>query len=416
MTKHTEISKNNIPPIKTKTSHHSTMKRLLFLLLTLFAIDSMAQRETYYPQRADDNGFFEMKWTSLVAHLEDDYFLTPDALRVGDNVLLFQLKSGGWGKNNNMQRILSEDEHDTALAAQAHVDEGTIDNGATSTEIIFLARLYKATGEKRFLKGVTRGLDYLLKMQYKNGGFPQCYPRTTGYVTEIEYNDNANVNVLRLMRAVYESDPRCKTHWDDWATWTQPGSMDRRTFDFLPRKYFRKAKKSFDKGISCILRTQIVRDGQLTVWCAQYDHQTLQPAKARAYELVSLSGAESFGILELLLTLSSPSDAVIKAVEGGALWAESSKVEGLKFDYFRTPDGKRDYRMAPCDDCPPLWARFYDIDTNEPFFCDRDGVKVDAVEKIGIERRTGYSWYSGDGNQFLKHYEKWKKRVSSVKH
>ena len=36
------------------------MKRLLLLLLTLFAINSMAQRETYYPQRADDNGFFEM--------------------------------------------------------------------------------------------------------------------------------------------------------------------------------------------------------------------------------------------------------------------------------------------------------------------------------------------------------------------
>ncbi len=32
---------------------------------------------------------------------------------------------------------------------------------------------------------------------------------------------------------------------------------------------------------------------RLTVWCAQHDEKTLQPAKARAVELPSLSGLES---------------------------------------------------------------------------------------------------------------------------
>jgi len=32
-----------------------------------------------------------------------------------------------------------------------------------------------------------------------------------------------------------------------------------------------RAKKSFDKGVECILRTQIIVDGQPTVWCAQHD-------------------------------------------------------------------------------------------------------------------------------------------------
>ena len=387
------------------------MKRTILFLLVFCATNICAQREKYFPQRPDDIGFFEQKWTSLAAHLDDDYFLTPDAVRVGDNVLLYQLTSGGWGKNIKMQHVLSDDEHDTVLSTKSHVDEGTIDNGATTTEIIFLARLYKATGEKRFRRGVERGLDYVLKMQYANGGFPQCYPRKTGYVTEIQYNDDSNVNVLRLLRAVCESDPRCTEHWDDWAVWTEAGPMDRRTFGFLPRKYFRRARKAFDKGISCILRTQIERRGELTAWCAQYDHVTLQPAKARAYELVSLSGKESFGILELLLTLPDPSAAVKSSIEGGARWAEGSKLEGITFDFFRTPDGERDYRMAPCEECPPLWARFYDIDTDTPFFCDRDGVPVDAVEKIGHERRTGYAWYSPDGNQFLRHYAQWQKSL-----
>lgn len=29
--------------------------------------------------------------------------------------------------------------------------------------------------------------------------------------------------------------------------------------------------------------------------------------------------------------------------------------------------------MVPCEDCPTLWARFYELETNRPFFCDRDG-------------------------------------------
>ena len=32
-------------------------------------------------------------------------------------------------------------------------------------------------------------------------------------------------------------------------------------------------------------------------------------------------------------------------------------------------------RTIPCEDCPTLWARFYELETNRPFFCDRDGIK-----------------------------------------
>lgn len=359
----------------------------------------------------DDPKYYERKWTKLADSFSDDFFSTPEAIRVGDNVLLHQLNSGAWPKNVRMQRLLSDDDYATTLSAKSHVDEGTIDNGATVTEIMYLARLYNATDEKRFLKGVTDGLDYLFKAQYRNGGWPQCYPRTTGYVTEIQYNDNSNENVLRLMRAVFESHPRYASGWRQWTHWTQGTPHDREAFAFLPARYARKAKRAFERGIGCMLRTQIVVDGVPTVWCAQYDHKTLKPAKARAYELISYSGDESFGLIELLLTIPHPSADIVAAVEGAVSWAQENAIHGTGFEYFVNDEGKPDYRMVPCDGCPDLWARFYDIDTCRPFFCDRDGIPVESVSLIGYERRTGYSWYNGDGSKTLKHYRQWRKQL-----
>ena len=58
-----------------------------------------------------------------------------------------------------------------------------------------------------------------------------------------------------------------------------------------------------------------------------------------------------------------------------------------------------------------LWARFYELDTNRPFFCDRDGIKKYDVSQIGHERRTGYSWYNNDGRYVLARYKMWKREM-----
>ena len=86
-----------------------------------------------------------------------------------------------------------------------------------------------------------------------------------------------------------------------------------------------RAKEAFDKGIECILRTQIIVDGQPTVWCAQHDEFTLAPANARSYELASFSGTESVGITMLLMDIENPSKKIIGAVNGAIAWFESNK-------------------------------------------------------------------------------------------
>ena len=49
-----------------------------------------------------------------------------------------------------------------------------------------------------------------------------------------------------------------------------------------------------------------------TAWCAQYDEVSLLPAKARAFELPSLSGEESVGIVRFLMDTEQPTPAIEK--------------------------------------------------------------------------------------------------------
>lgn len=362
------------------------MKRtfLLFFLLPACLMGASAQDNSTYKEKQPYKS-----WVRMAPRLDDDFFRTPEAVRIADNVLLYQQSTGGWPKNIYMPAELTEEEREEALSAKDDVNESTIDNNATSTEIRYLARTYLATHDERYKEAVLKGIQYIFDAQYANGGWPQFYPRPKGYYIHITYNDNAMINVMELLREIYAGE--------------EP-------YTFVPDSVRQKAQASFDKGIECILATQVKRNGKLTVWCAQHDRETLAPAKARAYELPSLSGQESDDIVLLLMSLPNPSPQVKAAIEGAIEWFKESKIEGWKKEYFTNQEGKKDYRMVPCKECPTLWARFYDLETNRPFFCDRDGIKKADLSQIGYERRNGYSWYNNGGLKVLKKYEQWKKK------
>jgi pectinesterase len=361
------------------------MKTLqLFCMLSILTVNLHAQgRETAGESPRYGN------WTRLVPSLKKEFYQTPEAIRIAENVLLYQLATGGWPKNINMALELTDDKKNEIIAKKDEINESTIDNGATTTEIEYLSKAYLATRDERYKEAVLSGIRYLLEAQYDNGGWPQFYPRPTGYYINITYNDDAMVNVMKLLRRIYEKET---------------------PYDFISDSCCVKIHEAFDKGVECILNTQFVQDGKLTAWCAQYDRETLNPAKARAYELPSLSGAESSNIVLLLMSIPNPSQRIIEAVNAAVKWFDEVKIEGLKRENFINKEGKQDYKMASCTDCPPLWARFYELETNRPFFCDRDGIKVYSVSEIGHERRTGYSWYSNVGIKLMQEYEKYRKK------
>ncbi len=351
-----------------------------------------------YAQAQNDTQVYKEKqpyknWVKMVPKLKPDFYGTAESIRIGENLLLYQQTTGGWPKNIFFPAELDADEREEVLAAKDDVNETTIDNGATSTEMLYLARLYNATGDERFRDAVIRGFNYLFEAQYENGGWPQFYPRPTGYYTHITYNDDAMINVMQLLQGAIRGDA---------------------PFGFLDSEVKARAQQALDKGVECILNTQVVQNGKLTVWCAQHDEHTLAPAKARAYELPSLSGSESDGIVLFLMSLPNPSERVKASVEAAIDWFRRSRITNLRRERFTNADGKPDYRMVPCQpgEGPTLWARFYTLEENRPFVCDRDGIKRYDVSEIGYERRNGYSWYNTGGTAVLERYEQWKQTLA----
>jgi PelA/Pel-15E family pectate lyase len=244
----------------------------------------------------------------------------------------------------------------------------------------FLSRAFVATSRAPYRDAFLKALDHVLTAQYANGGWPQTDPPGKGYPRYITFNDNTTVNLLELVRDV--------------------GRSDGFRFVDVPRR--EAALRAFAKGIDCILKCQVRVGGRLTAWCAQHDETTFEPRGARTYELPSLSGGESAGILLLLMSLEDPSDDVIRAVRAGARWYEDSKLKGI-----RQVIAGGDKKIVPDPGAPPLWARFYEIGTNRPFFCGRDGVKKYDMAEIEAERRNGYAWYGDWGRRVLERYARW---------
>jgi len=179
----------------------------------------------------------------------------------------------------------------------------------------------------------------------------------------------------------------------------------------IKRETISKAKKAFDKGIDCILKTQIRIEGIPTVWCAQHEVKTLAPAKARSYELESFSGSESARIVQFLMDVENPSKDIIASIEGAVKWFESNKIEGIKIVQEINKEGKKNRIVVEDKDAPPLWGRFYDLETSKPYFCSRDGIKKNSLAEISHERRNGYSWYTNAPEKVIQRYEIWKKEI-----
>lgn len=326
-------------------------------------------------------------YTKVLQQKDRQFFKTAEARRIGDQLLLYQRNTGGWPKNTDMVRPLSAQQQDSVRSQQQRIDDSTIDNKATTLQMTFLAQLYRQTGDSRYRDGFRKGLKFLLDSQYDNGGWPQFWPKMRDYQPHITYNDNAIVNVLKVLRDIIKSKPPYG------ATLVN---------DTLRQQ----ARRAFDKAIDCILKTQIMVDGEPTVWCQQHDHVTLLPAKARAYELPSFCTLESANLVFLLMQLPHPDERIVRAVNGAMKWLDAHKITGKRLEQYKV-NGKKDIRLVEDARAKPVWARYYDLEEGKPFFCDRDGLPKRSIEEIGYERRNGYGWYNDQAQPLYAKYADW---------
>lgn len=362
------------------------MKKL-FLLVGALSFCGMTGAQTF-PTTA---GFADCVHHWMMEHGDKYERYKPDQFReIANNIVAYQNPDGGWPKNIDVMARFNPDSIRTCIDAR-HL-ESTLDNTNVYPQVEYLSTVFFLTGDSLYCRSAARGMDYILSTQQSNGSW-------RGWDADaITFNDNIMAGVLSLWIDVLQGAPI-------YAWVGDPLKADIRA--------------SYDRGLALVLRCQYVQNGVKTVWPQQCDHETLAPTKARAYELPALASNESAGVVLMLMKIENPSPEVFEAVRAAAAWFERSAIRNKQVRMIDVPEGlaedraiKRDRILVDDPTGGVVWARFYDPDTNRPFFATRAGEKVATMAEVPAERRVGYAWYGPWGIAVLKEYPLWLVRTA----
>jgi PelA/Pel-15E family pectate lyase len=318
-----------------------------------------------------------------------------DIVNIGDNILLMQKNNGGWPKNYDVFAILTPAQKDSVLKTK-NEENTTFDNNSTHTQIAALAVVYNATKQEKYKVGVLKGLDFILQSQYDNGGWPQYYPLQSNYSRCITYNDGVMVGIMKLLKNILDGKPE---------------------YTFVDENYRKKLQKAYDKGLDCIIKTQIREDGKLNAWCQQYNEVTMQPAWARKFEPPCISNGEGADLVAFLMTIKHPSKELIDCIQSAVRWFDESKILYTRVAKVTTEPYPTKYRVFTSDKvvvtdsaAKPIWTRYYELKTHRPMFCNRDSIVVYSLAEVERERRDGYGWYIYGPQKVLDKYPRWQKK------
>lgn len=379
----------------------------LILALMFFSCLSFAQKKTevqqfttieYAPFADNTNHWYGIadKHNMINALPGKPRYKETEIVKIADNMLLFQKTNGGWPKNYDFFAILTP-EQKSLVKAGKNLTNTTFDNGCTYTQIAALAIAYKATGIEKYKTACLKGLDFVLQAQYKNGGWPQFYPiEKNNYSSHITYNDDAMLGVMQLLKDILDGEPQ---------------------YALVDAKLRTKLKVAYNKGLDCIVKTQINDAGKPTAWCQQYDEVTLQPAWARKFEPPCICNKESASLVEFLMSIDHPSKEIIDAIQNAVVWFDESIIHNTTVKTIPAPKKLTPYKISVSDrvvvidsSAPPIWTRYYELKTHRPMFCNRDSKVVYSLAEVARERRDGYGWYNYEPQKVLKIYPKWQQK------
>jgi len=358
-----------------------------FLFVSAVLFTAPASGEATIPLDGFDDGFAH--WQKKFGRDNTLEAYGPSEYRgIADNLVVWQNADGGWPKDVDWRVKLTKAEMNALMGVEGD-RRSTFDNHNTVPQIRYLAEAFLRSNDSRYAKAVLQGLEYTLREQRPTGGW------RGDDVDAITFNDDTMVGIMALLQDV---------------------NRDRVQFGWLSDDIRGRAAEALDRAIRCTLNCQIVIRGVKTAWCQQHDHETFAPVKARSYELPSITGRESVGAVQFLMSIESPTPEVVEAIDAAVAWLRAAAIRGIRLETraidpvrFENHTATHDTVVVRDPSAPPLWARYYDLETGAPFFCNRDGVVVHSLAEVALERRTGYAWYGDWPAQLLaEDYPGWK--------
>jgi PelA/Pel-15E family pectate lyase len=343
--------------------------------------------------------WYDIKDTDKVIEplINQGKYLAKEFEKIADNILLFQKVNGGWPKNYDMQAILTSEQKTTIINTQ-NILNTCFDNAATFSHLNYLDKAFGLSKKEKYKIAFIDGINFILSAQYDNGGWPQFYPDTSDYRKYITYNDDAMMGIMKLLQQIINNENHIK---------------------IVDPNLFNKIQNSFEKGIECILNTQIKESDSLLVWCQQHNNVSMKPEAARTYEPSAICNGESAEIVNFLMTIKNPKPRIIESINSAIRWFEKSKISGVRIETIKAPHSEYQYRNSDHDKiviedkiAKPIWARYYSLETHIPIFCNRDGKIVYSFSEIERERRIGYAWYVYDPQKVLDKYPTWLKLIN----
>lgn len=374
------------------------------LIVVLVALSVHGDEPLAKIQAIDTSGFFssihhcrDLKDESRFIQVhEDQRSYSPSQVpEIVSNILLFQRQDGGWPRDYDMVAILSTEQREQVLATRERADS-SYDNGNLHSQVEYLARAYSQRPEPEWRRACERGLDFIFDSQYQNGGFPQRFSNAKSYHAHITFNDGVMIGIAKVLRQVANNEPHFA--WVNTARRSQ-------------------ANEALAKACECIFKCQILVNGRRTGWCQQHDEKTFEAKPARSFELESICPQETAEVVRFMMGNAGQSSNTLDALDAAVLWLKSVQIDGMRVERVQAIEEtflrhKADFDVVAVQDqsAKPNWARHYEIGTNRPFFCGRDGMKKYSLGEIERERRTGTAWYGGWPKAVLSEYAAWRKK------
>jgi hypothetical protein len=214
----------------------------------------------------------------------------------------------------------------------------SFDDNQTQSAVSFLLAINKEVKDTRIAAATKRAMEMMMTTQLSNGGWPHMYPAHGNYHDYATFNDNGINDCIRVMIEAYQLSPG----------------------DIAIEKSLRKAARFIN-----ISQLPPPQPG----WAQQYN-EYLQPAWARTFEPPSVCPSETVNNVKILIDLYLVlGDAtLLEPIPDALQWVKS----------VRLANGK--------------WARFVEIGTNKPLYYDRGRIRVNSMEELHPERRTGYGY------------------------